>query len=248
MWVINIMRLAIINPAKFFFLGLFTTLCVKYKDNAGSYDEISHDIARLNVPVTLLIDRVGLPGHDGETHEGIFDVAYLNTIPNVVIAMAKDQNEALDLFNFSLNYSYPLALRYPRGSVLKQDNYQIKELKLGEWRLENEGDDTAIITYGPIVNDVLDRFKEHTVVNAIFQKPIDIELLKTLLNKKHIVIYDIYSTEEGFSSIVKEALNHLSYTGKISSLTVPSIFIKHGTISEQIKELGLTLDDLAKLL
>ena len=228
--------------------GLHPYLSVYSTFLQRSYDEISHDIARLNVPVTLLIDRVGLPGHDGETHEGIFDVAYLNTIPNVVIAMAKDQNEALDLFNFSLNYSYPLALRYPRGSVLKQDNYQIKELKLGEWRLENEGDDTAIITYGPIVNDVLDRFKEHTVVNAIFQKPIDIELLKTLLNKKHIVIYDIYSTEEGFSSIVKEALNHLSYTGKISSLTVPSIFIKHGTISGQMKELGLTLDDLAKLL
>ena len=162
--------------------------------------------------------------------------------------MAKDQNEAESLFNFSLTYQYPLAIRYPRGKTLKQESTDIKELKLGKWSLENNGDDTVIITYGPIVNDVLDRFKEHTVVNAIFQKPIDIELLKTLLNKKHIVIYDVYGTLEGFASIVKEVLYNLSYTGKISSLVVPSSFIKHGTISEQMKELGITLDDLVKII
>ena len=213
-----------------------------------SYDEISHDIARLDVPVTMLIDRVGLPGQDGETHEGIFDVAYLNTIPNISICMAKNQEQARDLFEFSINYMHPLAIRYPRGKTLKQEIREPKSLKLGEWCMENNGDGTVIITYGPIVNDVLDSFKEHTVVNAIFQKPIDIGLLKTLLNKKHIVIYDVYGTEEGFASIVKEALYNLSYTGKISSLVVPSSFIKHGTIGEQMKELGITLDDLAKLL
>lgn len=213
-----------------------------------SYDEISHDIARLDTSVTMLIDRVGLPGQDGETHEGIFDVAYLNTIPNIAICMAKDQNEARDLFEFSINYTHPLAIRYSRGKTLKQEPRDIRPLKLGEWYLENQGDDTVIITYGPIVNEVVEHFKEHTVVNAIFQKPIDIELLKTLLNKKHIVIYDIYGTEEGFASIVKENLQNLSYTGKISSLVVPSSFVKHGTISEQMKELGITLDDLAKLL
>ena len=213
-----------------------------------SYDEISHDIARLDTSVTMLIDRVGLPGQDGETHEGIFDVAYLNTIPNIAICMAKDQNEARDLFEFSINYAHPLAIRYSRGKTLKQEPRDIRPLKLGEWCLENNGDDTVIITYGPIVNEVVERFKEHTVVNAIFQKPIDIELLKTLLNKKHIVIYDIYGTEEGFASIVKENLQNLSYTGKISSLVVPSSFIKHGNVNEQMKELGITLDDLASLL
>lgn len=213
-----------------------------------SYDEISHDIARLDTSVTMLIDRVGLPGQDGETHEGIFDVAYLNTIPNIAICMAKDQNEARDLFEFSINYTHPLAIRYSRGKTLKQEPRDIRPLKLGEWCLENNGDDTVIITYGPIVNEVVERFKEHTVVNAIFQKPIDIELLKSLLNKKHIVIYDVYGTEEGFASIVKENLQNLSYTGKISSLVVPSSFIKHGSVNEQVKELGITLDDLAKLL
>ena len=227
--------------------GLHPYLSVYSTFLQRSYDEISHDIARMDTNVTLLIDRVGLPGQDGETHEGIFDVAYLNTIPNVAICMAKDQNQAKDLFEFSSNYTHPLAIRYPRGKTIKQDEKALNEIKLGQWCIENQGDETVIITYGPIINDVLERFNKTTIVNAIFQKPIDIELLKTLLNKKHIVIYDIYGTEEGFASIVKEALYNLSYHGIISSLVVPSSFIKHGKISEQMKELGITLDDLAKL-
>ena len=213
-----------------------------------SYDEISHDIARMDTNVTMLIDRVGLPGNDGETHEGIFDVAYLNTIPNVAICMAKDQNQARDLFAFSSQYTHPLAIRYPRGKTLKQEEKELKTIKLGEWCIENQGDDTAIITYGPIVNDVIKAFNKHTVVNATFQKPIDIELLKSLLNKKQIAIYDIYGTEEGFASIVKDELNKLSYKGLVKTLCVPSSFIKHGSIDNQIKSLKISLDDLSSLL
>ena len=213
-----------------------------------SYDEISHDIARMDTNVTMLVDRVGLPGKDGETHEGIFDVAYLNTIPNVAICMAKDQNQARDLFAFSSQYTHPLAIRYPRGKTLKQEEKSIKDIKLGEWCIENQGDDTAIITYGPVVNDVANRFNKNTVVNAIFQKPIDVELLKTLLNKKQIVIYDLYGTEEGFASIVKDELNKLSYKGTVKTLCVPSAFIKHASIEEQIASFNISLEDLANIL
>ena len=94
----------------------------------------------------------------------------------------------------------------------------------------------------------MERFSKSTVVNALFQKPIDIDLLKTLLNKKQIVIYDIYGTEEGFASIVKEELNKLSYKGIVKSLCVPSSFIKHGSIDGQIKSLNISLEDLQNLL
>ena len=202
----------------------------------------------MDANVTMLLDRVGLPGKDGETHEGIFDVAYLNTIPNVAICMAKDQNQARDLFMFSSQYTHPLAVRYPRGKTIKQDNKEPKEIKLGEWCIENQGDDTAVITYGPIVNDITNRFKNNTIVNALFQKPIDVDLLKTLLKMKQIVIYDIYGTEEGFASIVRDELNRLSYKGVIKSLCVPSDFIKHAKIEEQIVSLNISLDDLSKLI
>lgn len=228
--------------------GLHPYLSVYSTFLQRSYDEISHDIARMDADVTLLIDRVGLPGQDGETHEGIFDVAYLNSIPNISICMAKDQKEALDLFNFSINYTHPLAIRYSRGKTLIQETREPRDIKLGEWCIQNNGDDTVIITYGPIVNDVVNKFKEHTIVNALFQKPIDIELLKTLLNKKQIVIYDLYGTEEGFASIVKEALFSLNYKGIIKSLCVPSEFIKHGSIDSQIKALHISSKDLENLL
>ena len=212
-----------------------------------SYDEISHDIARMDADVTLLVDRVGLPGNDGETHEGIFDIAYLSSIPNIAICMAKDQNQARDLFNFSNEYTHPLAIRYVRGKTPIQEEREAKNIKLGEWCIENQGDDTVIISYGSVINDIVNRFKKHTIVNAIFQKPIDIGLLKTLLDKK-IVIYDMYGTEEGFASIVKDALNDLGYQKKVKSLCVPSSFIKHGSIDSQIKDLKISLDDLDNLL
>ena len=213
-----------------------------------AYDEVSHDVARMDTNVTMLVDRVGLPGKDGETHEGIFDVAYLNTIPNVAICMAKDQNQARDLFAFSSQYAHPLAIRYPRGKTLRQEQKVSNETKLGQWCIENQGDDTAIITYGPVVDEVANRFKECTVINALFQKPIDVALLKTLLKKKQIIIYDIYGTEEGFASIVKDELNKLSYKGIIKTLCVLSSFIKHASIEEQITNLKISLDDLATLL
>ena len=228
--------------------GLHPYLSVYSTFLQRSYDEISHDIARMDTNVTMLLDRVGLPGKDGETHEGIFDVAYLNTIPNVAICMAKDQNQARDLFDFSSKYAHPLAVRYPRGKTLKQNTNVSKKIKLGEWCIENQGDDTAIITYGPIVNDVVNRFKNNTIVNALFQKPIDVNLLKTLLKMKQIVIYDIYGTEEGFASIVRDELNRLSYKGVIKSLCVPSAFIKHAKIEEQIVSLHISLEDLSNLI
>ena len=212
------------------------------------YDEVSHDIARMNLPVTLLVDRVGLPGEDGETHEGIFDVAYLNSIPNVAIAMAKDMNEARALFDFSLSYPHPLAIRYPKSNTLKTNNQEVVGIKLGEWKKENDVDSQkVIISYGPVINSVKERFDKYQIINALFQKPIDEELLKSLLNKE-IIIYDLYGTKEGFASIVIDKLNELGYQKQVKCLCLPSDFIHHGSIKYQIKEYHLGLDNLGKLL
>ena len=211
------------------------------------YDEISHDIARMNLPVTILIDRAGLPGDDGETHAGIYDVAYLNSIPNVAIAMAKDMDEARNLFNFSVDYQYPLAIRYPRGNTLKM-NGETTNINLGLWKKENDvNSQKVIISYGPVINELKERFDKYQIVNAIFQKPIDEELLKALLDKE-IIIYDLYGTKEGFASIVIDALNNLGYQKQVKCLCVPSDYIHHGSIKYQKEEYHLTLDDLEKLL
>ena len=212
-----------------------------------AYDEISHDIVRMNGPVTLLIDRVGLPGEDGETHQGIFDVAYLNSMPNIAIAMAKDNIEAKQLMDLSVNYDKPFAIRYPRGNTLKQDISNIEPIKLGEWKLENKGKDVAIISYGPVVNELVVKYKDYDVINAIFQNPIDVDMLKTLLDKQ-IIVYDLYGTKEGFASLVIDKLNELGYKKEVKCLCVPNTFINHDKISNQRETLHLSLSDLDKIL
>ena len=227
--------------------GLHPYLSVYSTFLQRGYDEISHDIARMNLPVTMLVDRVGLPGDDGETHAGIYDVAYLNSIPNVAIAMAKDMDEARDLFNFSIDYQYPLAIRYPRGNTLKMSG-ATTNINLGVWKKENDvNSQKVIISYGPVINELKERFDKYQIINALFQKPIDEELLKSLLNKE-IIIYDLYGTKEGFAFIVIDALNNLGYQKQVKCLCVPSDYIHHGSIKYQKEEYHLTLDDLEKLL
>ena len=213
-----------------------------------SYDEISHDVARLDSDVTFLIDRAGLPGEDGETHSGIYDVAYLMSIPNIAIAMASNMEEAIDLFNFSTDYHHPLAIRYPKDITPKVDNHEPRPVKLGEWKIETNDGDTAIISYGPVVKHLVEEVPGYTIVNAMFLRPIDEEVLKSLFDKKQIVIYDIYGTKEGFASYVLNYLNEFGYNGKVKVLAIPNDFIKHGNVLDQVKELGLTFDDLRKIL
>lgn len=213
-----------------------------------SYDEISHDVARLDSDVTFLIDRAGLPGEDGETHSGIYDVAYLMSIPNIAIAMAKDMEEAIDLFNFSTDYHHPLAIRYPKDITPIVNNHEPRPVKLGEWKVETNDGDIAIISYGPVVAHLVEEIPGYTIVNAMFLRPVDEEVLRSLFNKKQIVIYDIYGTKEGFASYVLNYLNEYGYQGKVKVLAIPNDFIKHGNVLDQVKELGITFDDLRKLL
>ena len=212
-----------------------------------AYDEVSHDIARMDLPVTLLIDRVGLPGEDGETHEGIFDVAYLSSMPNISIAMAKNLEEAKQLFEVAKNHHHPLAIRYPRGLA----NAKYKEtlpLRFGEWKIENKGTRLAIISYGPVVGKLINDYPQYDVINAIFQKPLDINALKTVLNKENVVIYDVYGTKEGFANSVIAELSKLRYQGRVTVLAVPNAFIKHDTIEGQVSSLHLSLTDLERII
>ena len=191
---------------------------------------------------------VGLPGGDGETHQGIFDVAYLSSIPNFAIAMGKDDIEAEELFNFAKTYNHPFAIRYPRGSFSVAKQRELKTLELGKWIVEQEGKDIAILSYGQVLYDLMENFKGVKIVNAIFQKPVDEIMLKSMKDYKHIVIYDIYGTKEGFANNVIDKLVEQNYKGEIHVLTVPTDFIRHMTIPEQLKELKLDIESLKEFI
>lgn len=215
-----------------------------------AYDQLNHDISRMNIPLTLLIDRAGLVGSDGETHQGIFDESLLMSLPNFVITMAKNKAEAQALFNLSKKINHPFAIRIPSGTTLK-DNSEIN-ITFGKWIIEKESNinNLALISFGPKINSLLEMFKDNeiTIINAIFQKPFDLDILNKLLNYKNIIVYDPYAIKDGFSYHLLAKLNELNYQGKVTICAIESSFIDKGTILEQEKRCQVDLESLKNLI
>ena len=213
-----------------------------------AYDEISHDIARPNLNATLLIDRAGLVGNDGTSHQGIYDEAFLMTIPNTVICMASNPGQAKCLLNESLNPHGVFAIRYPKyecGDVLEDE-----VLPFGKWKLELEGKGTAIISVGPETEELKTALKGKgvTLINAIYQKPLDMEWVDKLLSYQKIIIYDAYSVEDGFPKSLAAELMTKSYRGEVIIKAIPDVFVKHACVKEQKAQFGLLSEDIIKLL
>lgn len=210
-----------------------------------AYDEIHHDVARMKGNVTLLIDRVGLVGGDGETHNGIYDVAYLSSIPNMAVAMARNDAEARKLFAFSRTYNGPLAIRYPKTELQVGEALNNDEITYGEWDILNEGADKCLISYGPALDKLKPSLdKSITVVDAMFQIPLNMDVLKSVINHKTIYVYDPYGTEVGFASSIKNALYDLGFKGVLKIKAIPMEYVERGTTLEQEKRVGVSIEDV----
>ena len=216
-----------------------------------SYDELSHDVARMNLNATVLIDRAGLVGNDGETHQGIYDEAFLYTIPNVTIAMASRSNEALSLMKESLCNHGVFAIRYPR-EYFHDKVEEVKKIPYGSWKVELEGKEKAIISVGPMTVKLKDALvaanKNVTLLNAIYLRPYDKAKLKDLLSYKKIIIYNAYATKEGFANTIEAELLSLGYKGEVIVKAVPTEFVKQASIDEQRQLYKLTVNDILELL
>ncbi len=216
-----------------------------------AYDEISHDLARMNLNATILIDRAGLVGKDGDTHQGIYDEQFLLGIPNVAVAMASNESEARALLNESFNNHGVFCIRYPREQLLKKE-YIDETIPFGTWKKENEGQEIAIVSLGPVVRDIKDFIiknnKNVTLYNALYQKPIDNSAIKELLNYSKIIIYNPYAVENGFASAISCELLKNGYRGNIIVKAIPDAFVKHASIDEQRGKFGITVRDICELL
>ena len=216
-----------------------------------AYDEVSHDLARMNLDANILIDRAGLVGGDGDTHQGIYDEAFLFTIPNVVITMASRTNEAFSLVKESMCNHGVFAIRYPREYAYETKD-PIKKIPFGSWKEELSGTDTAIVSTGPVTLALKDELKKHkkqvTLYNAIYLRPMDEEKVNSLLSYNKVIIYNPYATREGFSNSLASRLLELGYKGELHIVAIKDCFVKHATIEEQREELGVTISDVLKLL
>jgi 1-deoxy-D-xylulose-5-phosphate synthase len=218
-----------------------------------AYDEVSHDCARFKANMTLLVDRSGLVGKNGETHQGIFDVAYLKTIPNVVITMPSDKSEAKALFHQSMGEHGVFAIRFPRDFVEVGDVTYV-EMPFGRWRFlkESEKKKLALFSIGPLTHTLsalLDKKGlEYTLINPIYLNLFDENDLNRVLDYENIVIYDPYSTKEGFSESLLSRLMEKGFKGKVHVRATRSDFIPAMSNKEQLQYSDCYPEDVASFL
>ena len=204
-----------------------------------AYDQIVHDIIGMNLPVTFAMDRAGIVGEDGATHQGLFDIAFMRTLPNMVVMAPKDENELRHMLKTSIYHPGPCSLRYPRGSGLGVEfDQEIKELEIGKGEVMKEGTDLAIIAFGSMVDSSMktavlleEKGLSVAVINARFAKPIDKDLIKEYAKKTGcLVTTEEHSVQGGFGSAVLEALQDFdeNIPLKVKCIGVPNIVVEHG--------------------
>ncbi|MCC0644636.1 MULTISPECIES: 1-deoxy-D-xylulose-5-phosphate synthase [unclassified Clostridioides] len=213
-----------------------------------AYDQVIHDVCITKKPVTFLIDRAGLVGNDGETHHGMFDLSYLNSIPNIVVMAPKDTREMELMMDLSLKLDSPLAIRYPRGNSYYLNKGEYKEIKLGKYEILDDGQDTVILSIGNMVKHALEAKEilleegiNPTIVNARFLKPMDEELLHALFkNHKNVVTVEDNVITGGFGSRISRFIIDNGYKVNILNIAIPEEFIKHGNADELYNFVGLS--------
>ena len=216
------------------------------------YDEVLHDITRMNSPVILGIDRCGIVGEDGETHQGIYDLTFLMPLPNLIISAPKDSIEAGNLLYTAILSKRPFAIRYSKDRLeYQKDNYQI--IPIGSWETITEGKDAVLITYGQLISNakiIKEQLKDDidlSIINARYLKPIDEKLFLELLNNyKYIFIYEEQTYINSLGSYLVNYANEHSYHGNIKIFAIPDKYIEQGKKEEVLKRLQLDPESITK--
>lgn len=221
-----------------------------------AFDQIVHDVCIQNLPVFFCLDRAGIVGADGPTHQGAYDIAYLRCIPNMVLMAPKDEAEMQRMIVTGLNHSGPIAMRYPRGNglgvPLLSEGWQ--PLEIGKGEVLRQGDGVLMVAYGSMVQVAMQTaeiLSEHgvqaTVVNARFAKPLDLELIAPLAQQiKRIVTLEEGCLMGGFGSALLEALSDGGIALPVLRLGIPDLLVDHASPNESFRDLGLTSGQISE--
>ena len=227
--------------------GLIPFCCIYSTFLQRAYDQLIHDVALQNLPVIFAIDRAGMVGEDGPTHHGVFDIAFLQTIPNLSIISPRNQEELRHaVYTASKHQTGPLIIRYPRGKA--EETYMqtpFKLLEAGKGECLKPGKGTAVLSIGTMAGlcslAVKDTGAAHYDLKYI--KPLDIKLLKTLFNDfNRIVVVEEGQKIGGIASSVMLLASDLAYKGSIESIAIEDHFVPHGSMKELYEKEGFTLD------
>jgi 1-deoxy-D-xylulose-5-phosphate synthase len=222
-----------------------------------AFDQIVHDVCIQNLPVFFCMDRAGIVGADGPTHQGMYDIAYLRCLPNMVLMAPKDEAELQRMIVTGIDYTDgPIAMRYPRGNgfgvPLMEEGWEA--LPIGKGEILRQGDDVLLLGYGSMVYPAMQTaeiLSEHgieaTVVNARFAKPLDTELILPLAQKiGRVVTLEEGCLPGGFGSAIAESLLDADITVPLTRIGVPDILVEHATADQSKAELGLTPPQMAE--
>src|SRR5512146_1544773 len=234
--------------------GLHPVAAIYSTFTQRAYDQVVHDLCLQNLPVTLALDRAGLVGEDGPTHHGVFDIAYLRHVPNMVMMAPKDENELQHMMKTAVEHPGPAAVRYPRGTGCGVPmDQEIKTLEIGKAELAKEGSDAAIIAIGNMVCASIEAAKRLAeegisvaVVNARFVKPLDDEMIVSFARRTgRIVTAEEHTLYGGFGSAVLECLDARGVTGvKTLRIGLPDRYIEHGPQQTLRQKYGLDADGI----
>jgi len=206
------------------------------------YDQLIHDVAIQNLPVTFALDRGGLVGGDGATHNGAFDFAYLRTVPNLTVMAPADADECRRMLTTAVRLGTPAAVRYPRGAAAGVAGAELATVPLGKGELRRNGKRVAILAFGAMLKPALEAAEalDATVANMRFVKPLDIELVRQLAaNHELMVTVEEHQVMGGAGSAVCEALNRLGIERRVLLLGLPDRFIDHGEPGKLLSSVGL---------
>ncbi|MCX7594707.1 MAG: 1-deoxy-D-xylulose-5-phosphate synthase [Fischerella sp.] len=222
-----------------------------------AYDQVVHDVCIQNLPVFFCMDRAGIVGADGPTHQGMYDIAYLRCIPNLVLMAPKDEAELQRMIVTGVNHTTgPIAMRFPRGNgygvPLMEEGWE--PLEIGKAEILRHGDDVLMLGYGTMVHSAMQAaeiLSEHgieaTVINARFAKPLDTELIFPLARTiRRVVTLEEGCVMGGFGSAVAEALLDADIVVPIKRIGVPDVLVEHAQPDESKAELGLTSPQIAE--
>ena len=207
-----------------------------------AYDQLIHDVAIQNLPVLFAIDRAGIVGADGQTHQGAFDLSFMRCIPNIIIMTPSDENECRQMFYTGYKCGKPAAVRYPRGNAIGVELTPLAELEIGRSKMVREGEKIAILNFGTLLPAALSVAEKlnATVVDMRFVKPIDEARILEVANTHDVIVtLEENAIQGGAGSAVSEVLNSHGKTTALLQLGLPDIFIPQGTQQEALAEIKL---------
>ena len=207
-----------------------------------AYDQLIHDVAIQNLPVLFAIDRAGIVGADGPTHQGAFDLSFMRCIPNMIIMTPSNENECRQMLYTGYQCGKPAAVRYPRGNAIGVELTPLEMLPIGKSRLIREGQKIAILNFGTLLPSALEAAEKlnATVVDMRFVKPIDIEMINVLAQTHdYLVTLEENAIQGGAGSAIAEVLNSSGKSTALLQCGLPDYFIPQATQQEALKDLGL---------